>query len=246
MIKLVHLLVSLVLLAGCTSKKGGALDYSTVNLQFQSPDCEPENDACLMVSIKFPLFDQGDSLALVLANRIIRNSIIDNIGMGDVESITEPNIDEAVQDLNKSFEDLQNEFGSATGWQADISSRELYRTDSVLVIEVAAMTYFGGAHPNSNIRYFNFDRKLGRFLPISFFVDDMKAFTTKAEAAFKKASDINEGASYDDSGFNFLGNRFVLSANYAFLGDSIRLHYNQYEIAPYAAGDFEVTVSLLD
>ena len=50
--------------------------------------------------------------------------------------------------------------------------------------------------------------------------------------------------SYQDAGFDFLGENFILPANYAFKGDSILLHYNHYEIAPYAAGQFDVAVPL--
>ncbi len=81
-------------------------------------------------------------------------------------------------------------------------------------------------------------------IPLAAFVDNLEQFTAKAEIAFKKVNNINENISYSEAGFDFLGNKFILSANYAFLGDSIKLYYNPYEIAPYAAGDFEVTVPL--
>jgi Protein of unknown function (DUF3298)/Deacetylase PdaC len=245
MIKIIHFLVVIVLLTGCAKDGTNNLDYTIVKVQFQSTDCQPETDACLMVTMAYPQFNQGDSLAQLLANRIIRNSILDNIGMGDAESTTEPSVNEAIEELSKSFEELIQDVGSyTTGWQADIKADEIYRSDSVLVFEVASMTFFGGAHPNSNVRYFNFDRSTGRYLPITFFVDDLTQFSAKAEAVFRKVYNLKEGSTYEEAGFDFLGNKFTLAANYAFLGDSIRLHYNQYEIAPYAAGDFEVTVSL--
>lgn len=245
MIKPYYLIASIVLLANCTGINNKGLDYTMVNHEYQSGDCEPETDACLMVTIAYPRFDQGDTLAMFLANRIIKNSILDNIGMGDVASTEDPSIELAIEDLSKSFEEVKKDFGDyGTGWQANISAGELYRSDSILVLKIGAMTYFGGAHPNSHLRYFNINRNTGSYLPISYFVTDLKQFTSRAEVEFKRTYNIEEGTSYDDAGFNFLGDNFILSANYAFLGDSIRLHYNHYEISSYAAGDFDITVGL--
>ena len=75
-------------------------------------------------------------------------------------------------------------------------------------------------------------------------VNDMQEFTARAEAAFREAYNLEDNINYKDVGFDFLGNKFNLPANYAFLGDSIRLHYNSYEIASYAMGEFEITVPI--
>ena len=245
MIKLYYLILIIVLLANCTSNSHKELDYKMVKAEFKSLDCEPETDACLMVTITYPKFEKGDSMAVVLANRIVKNSILDNIGVGDAETTDDLSIDLAIEDLNMSFEKVKKDFGgNRTGWQVHINSQELYRNDSIIVLAIGSMTYMGGAHPNRNIRYYNFDRNTGRFLPLVAFADNLERFTTRAEVEFKKTYNIEEGTSYNDVGFNFLGDKYILSANYAFLGDSIRLHYNHYEIASYAAGDFEITVRI--
>ena len=245
MIKQYYLFAVFILLANCTQNSNKGLDYTMMKSEFQSANCEPETDACLMITITYPQFDKGDTLPMLLANRIIKNSILDNIGMGDVESTEDLSIELAIEELNKSFEDIKNDFNNyPTGWQANIGAGELYRSDSILVLEIGTMTYMGGAHPNTNLRYFNFNRFTGSYLPITFFVSDLEQFTSRAETEFKQTYNIDEGTSYDDAGFNFLGDKYALSANYAYLGDSIRLHYNHYEISSYAAGDFEITVPL--
>ena len=245
MFKVYYLFAVFILLANCTQNSNKGFDYTMMKSEFQSANCEPETDACLMVTITYPQFDNGDTLAMFLANRIIKNSILDNIGMGDVEAAEDPSIEQAIEDLNKSFEELKKDFSNyGTGWQVNIGARELFRNDSVLVLTIGTMTYMGGAHPNSNIRYYNFDRNTGRFMPLVTFVDDLEHFTSSAEVEFRKTYNIKDGTSYDDAGFNFLGDNFTLSANYAYLGDSIRLHYNHYEISSYAAGDFEITVAI--
>jgi hypothetical protein len=242
------LILLVIILASCgqlKEKQDDLLNYTMVTTEFNSPGCQPETEACLMLNIAYPNFDSGDSLARFLANRIIKNSILDNIGMGDVESTEDPSIDQAIEDLSENFEELKKEFGDyGTGWEASITVNELFKTDSILVLETGTMTYFGGAHPNHGIRYFNFNRKAGNLIPLSDIVKDLAQFTSKAEKVFNKKYSINEDNTYDKAGYQFLGGKFILSANYAFLGDSIRLHYNPYEIAPYSMGDSEITVIL--
>lgn len=238
----------LIFLASCSEKfmnNDQNLDYGLRAIEFNSPGCQPETEACLMIKINYPNFNSGDSLAMLLANRIIKNSILDNIGMGDVESTEEPSLDQAIEDLSKSFEEIKKEFGvHGTGWQGEISTTELFRSDSILVLESSTMTYFGGAHPNRNTRYFNLNRKAGNMIPLTVIIKDLEKFRRKAEKAFNEKYGINDDNTYDKAGYQFLGGRFSLSANYAFLGDSIRLHYNPYEIAPYSMGDSEITVDI--
>ena len=239
-------IIYIIFIIGCDSRNKAEkelLDYTMEKIVHQTPDCEPERDPCLMVDLTYPVFNNGDSVAQFLANRIIKNSTLDFLGMGDVESTTDPNLNQAVLDLDRSMAQVIKDFGPPpTGWEANMSTTELYRSDSVLVFHVGSMTYFGGAHPNSNIRFLNFNRKTGGLVPLGYLIGDLSDFTHRAEVAFKNKY-LKDAETYADAGFSFLGGKYTLPANYALLGDSIRLHYNKYEISSYAAGDFEITVS---
>ena len=232
-------LLGVVSITSCNSISEN-LDYELRLLEYQSPNCEPERDACLMVDLEYAYFMDGDSAAKSIANMIVRNSTLDFLGMGDVEAKVTPGLETAVKDLDRSFQELKKEFGSSTGWMAEMHTSEVYRNDTILVLEVNSAAYFGGAHGQYFTRYFNFDRRSGKLLPLSSFVDPA-IFINRAEEQFKSKY-VEDGESYLDAGFDFLEGKYVLSANYAFKGDSILLHYNHYEIAPYAAGQFDVSV----
>ena len=80
----------LIILVGCSQGKRPleeALDYQLIHYKFNSPDCNPAIMPCFEVSLEYPEFKNGDSLAVFLANRIIKNSTLDFLGMGDVESV---------------------------------------------------------------------------------------------------------------------------------------------------------------
>jgi hypothetical protein len=226
------------------SDLANTLDYELKVIEYQTPDCEPEHDPCFLATITYPQFNNGDSMAVRLANRIIRNSTLDFIGMGDVEAVTDPTLEDAVHDLSGSFQRFRSDFpASSIGWEARIKSQEIARNDTILVFETNAMTYFGGAHPNKNLRYFNFNRHTGSLVPLSAFISDMETFTARAEKTFRSKY-LKADQTFEDAGFSFMGEDFMLPANYAFYQDSIKLHYNHYEIASYASGDFDIMVSI--
>lgn len=238
--KILIVSVAVLLFSSCGGVKNKRLEYNFLTIDHQSVGCEPERDACFIARLDYPNFHTGDSMAVFLANRIIRNSTLDYLGLGNAEDVDVLSLDKAVLRLEESFQKVKTEQGMATGWQAEMDTKELYRDDTVLVLETRMMTYVGGAHPTTNTRYFNFDRRSGRLIPLNSFVN-LKTFTTMAGQTFKDKY-LQPGQQYSDANFSFIGSKYQLPANYAFLGDSIRLHYNRYEIAPYAAGEFEVTV----
>lgn len=228
----------------CSNDQGSGkpLDYELIKVEYRTENCEPERDACLMVDLSYAKFIEGDSLAQYLANRIIRNSTLDFLGMGDVEAAVTPPIEEAVKDLDESFLKLKQELGTSAGWMAELYTSEVYRNDTLLVLKTYSMTYFGGAHGNYNTRYLNFDRRSGRLHPLTDFVE-MNPFKEAAQMAFNEKY-VGEGQTYTEAGFDFFDGKFRLPANYGFKGDSMLLHYNHYEIAPYAAGTFDVAVAI--
>lgn len=240
--KLILLIILLNFSCERTDNASPALEYEFRSIDYQSPNCEPEHDPCLMVKMAYPFFMIGDSAARAQANMIIRNSTLDFIGMGDVEAKTSPEIEEAVIALDSSFQRLKIEFGSPAGWMAELHTSEVYRNDSLVVLEVTSANYFGGAHGQYNTRYFNFDRRSGKLVKLEDFVE-LTSFTQTAEKYFSDKF-VEEGETYVDAGFDFYEGKFRLAANFAFKGDSILLHYNHYEIASYAAGQFDVAVPI--
>ena len=236
-------IIAIMLITGCGVKSEvDLLDYEIKTVNYQTPNCQPERDACLMVELNYPYFAEGDSLARYLANRIIRNSTLDFMGMGDIEAAVTPELNVAVIELDSTLQRIKREVGTATGWQAKLNTKEIYRNDSVLVLSTESMAYFGGAHGQNNTRYFNFDRRSGRLFPLAEFID-IEKISLSGETFFRNKY-VKDEQSYREAGFNFFGEKFMLPANFAYKGDSIILHYNQYEIAPYAAGHFNVAVPL--
>ena len=118
--------------------------------------------------------------------------------------------------------------------------------DDILSYQVGTDCYLGGAHGSYVVLYYNFDKKTGKLLNIRDIVPIEKEMHV-IDAMEKQlcedwdAKDIAE--LQETTGITMLSDIF-LTNNFLMKKDSIEFLFNQYEIAPYAAGLIEVTIPL--
>ena len=116
--------------------------------------------------------------------------------------------------------------------------------DSIVSYQTTTDCYLGGAHGSYVVQYYNFDKASGKLLSIKDIVPaDKEKAVLKAMAEqlcedweAKDLADLQE-----KTGITMLGDLYLID-NFLFKGDSILFLFNQYEIAPYAAGLISVTV----
>ncbi|MBP8819486.1 MAG: DUF3298 and DUF4163 domain-containing protein, partial [Syntrophomonadaceae bacterium] len=117
--------------------------------------------------------------------------------------------------------------------------------DDILSLYVDYYQYTGGAHGITERRAYNIDLQTGKLLPLA------KLF--KPGYDYKKVIDkeINRQIALDpepyfegDMGFQGI----TKEQNYCLDGENLVIYFNQYEIAPYAAGirEFKIPQNLLD
>ncbi|WP_027348996.1 RsiV family protein [Halotalea alkalilenta] len=125
-------------------------------------------------------------------------------------------------------------------WASELSARELRRTSSLVVLELDAYVYTGGAHGMPTTRYLIFDLRDRRALGL----DDLllpgrrDAFEQLAREAH---ADWAKRQFPDDPGFTEQW-AFSLSDNVAPLTDGLTLKYDVYAIAPYSEGQPELVI----
>ena len=119
------------------------------------------------------------------------------------------------------------------GWKGD-----------ALSYMVTTSCYLGGAHGSYVVSYYNFDVKTGKLLKIEDIVPagkEQDVLKAMAEQLCKdwEAKDLTD--LQEKTGITMLGDLY-LTNNFLLKGDSIEFLFNQYEIAPYAAGLIGVTL----
>ena len=68
------------------------------------------------------------------------------------------------------------------------------------------------------------------------------ALTQIGDKIFRQSKQLSDTASLIDNYFEFPEDKFELNKNYGFKKEGIVFYYNNYEIAPYAAGPSEVLI----
>ena len=106
--------------------------------------------------------------------------------------------------------------------------------------------YTGGAHPNNTIWTITFDKVNSKFITIEDLVNNYPNILNtlsietrkilKKDKRFENDQDIidmlNNGTSPNEDNFK----------SFAFSEDGLLIYFEQYQVAPYSFGDFEITV----
>lgn len=159
-------------------------------------------------------------------------------------------------DVKSLFEaDLHNGMKGADipqwyNYEYEITSNLEIGKDSVWNYSITQFSYTGGAHPNTVKRMFNMDVATGKI------ITPEKAFRMEHQAEIKKLifkkliSEVNLKMETDtivsmedlnDVGI-LLDGPLSIPENFLLTKNGVVFYYNRYEIAPYSAGDFSLTV----
>ncbi|MBN1633391.1 MAG: DUF3298 domain-containing protein [Ignavibacteria bacterium] len=231
-----------------TDKSGSNISESTSELKFEEKtllktyrNCDPQNENCTYIQIKYSLISQGQH------QEIINSTITDNIiSVGDPgkKSAEKLTIEEVADKFINEYENfLNNNKDYDLGWMTEIQGKPEFSNTKIICYSISNVYFLGGAHPNSNLTYLNFERKNGKLI----YIPDIfsPGFEDKLNAAinseFRKSKNLTPEDNLIDKAGLF-HNEISYNNNFAVLREGIRFYYNPYEIAPYAAGTFEVTV----
>lgn len=145
--------------------------------------------------------------------------------------------DEAVANY---IEDVKADFRANETWEMyseKLTGRVEYGTDHIINYRLVEDSFAGGAHPSSVTTILRFDALTGEFLTLD------NVFPTHRQERLKELllhrlmqnQGVNSMEKLHAKGYLELMDMFV-SNNFALRADSIEFYYNEYDIAPYAAG----------
>ena len=211
-----------------------ALSFSSKTIEKKLDDCLPENGDCTFISLIYPVAENGNGEAVEI-NKQIENFIVKTVGFQDEGGVEKP--EELVENFIKDYRDTANNFPEyELPWEATVNGKLNYRSPSVISLKFNTDMFTGGAHGYRSTDYLNFDPETGNKLNAEeLFTSD---FITFVEKDFRKKQDIPQEGNINSTGMFFENDEFHLPKNIGITENSIILHYNAYDIAPYSAGDF--------
>lgn len=205
--------------------------------------CAEEGGSCLEVKIKYPKAEGAQDELRNTMNKGIEVGILERTNSYVANKYIAKNLDAAADSFARSYQETITDLPDMPQrWAFDVDASIKHRSEQVISIAVAVYANTGGAHPNSELQFINFDTRNGKTVSNTDFIIDRTKLTTLAEAAFRKHWKIEDAVSYTDAGFNFPDDKFTLAKTIGFSKDGLVLVYNTYEIAPYVTGATELTL----
>ena len=247
---------SLVLLVcACTDWNSGEtglpdLSWGTAEFCIENP-IAPGEKYCYQIKIELDTLAGESELAKRLAS-VLRDSVLYTPAR------------QAIQEAITAFADsIETEWKAelAENYEPESEYKEMFqyyynvegetvedagseKQDSILSYQVTTSCYLGGAHGSHVVWYYNFDRASGKLLDIHDIVpkDKEKLVLTEMGEQLCRDWDAKDLADLQEqTGITMLGDLY-LTNNFLLKKDSITFLFNQYEIAPYAAGLISVTI----
>lgn len=238
-------------LAGCAPAERAAREEPTTAPVLESvraertlEDCPEHLAPCASISLEYVEVD-GGSDALRAAVRAFLDTTVFAPVDGTGDGVASPGPDTLMQRFLDGYRDFVEQFPEAPGsWSIRRTVRPLWNDRGVLSLEFVEESYTGGAHPNTETRLVSFDADGRRLRLEDLFVEGYRPrLLTAGERAFRDAHGLAPGDDLVEAGFRFEGDRFSLTDNFALTPGGLRFHYNAYEIAPYAMGTTDLTLS---
>lgn len=258
-IKLIIILLVVVLSYACGSKKNsgsGTKEQRTI----QTSDTDEVNIDFIKIELSKSYVSESlktsDSTYITLQyvemvsgpnkdmiNSLIRKELIQNTySVGNDEYRT-------LQDILDSFINDYKEFSAEypdylQNWFYEINASARCYTQKILCLEFSQGGYTGGAHGNSYVQFINIDFKNAKQLKLNDLL--MKGYETKLnkliDKKFRKVKGLKPSDSLEKEGGLF-ENKIEYNDNFAITKDGLLFYYNNYEIAPYAAGPMELLLT---
>lgn len=220
--------------------------FVTYTFDRSSSECQLDSNRCARFTANYPMLKSDffvDSLVQKI-NTQTKLAVIESTGL---------EVDSDASDLETQcssfFADYKEYLSFSTEhtlpWSIDIKGEVRYQDEQVLNIAIQSYQFTGGAHPNGNTRFLNYDLETGNLLGWADILADSLDFIRLAEPIFRNVRDIGPEVDLEETGF-FWGDSFRPPNNFSFEKEGLRLFYNTYEIAPYALGVTEFVLPYTD
>ena len=210
-------------------------DYKTVNKKVG--DCD-DIAACGKIFISYPVFINN----IETVDSKLNYDIIKNI----TSFYATKTIKETSEKFIIDYSEFINEFPEVASnkWEVEITYKILENNEDLLSLLFTMKGYTGGAHGFLNQTYINYNPETGKKLSLKDVVNNMDKLTAISKDIFFDKYDIDPNESLVSQDYNFEDDIFSLNNNFKLNSEGITFHYNHYEIASYAQGDFDFTIHM--
>ena len=237
-------------LISCEEKKTAEQDHQSqppilVNEVLISNDnCHQDSTTCTFVYIEYPEFSDSAKLPL---NELISSRLRTTTSEYFREEVVDGTFEHIAQSFIQDYKSFKIDFPDyQIGWYVKVFSEITYESEEIMSFRIDSESYTGGAHPNSRTAFYVIDKQLKSELSTSDIIADTSKFKNMLEAEFRRLKGISGDQSFADRGYYINDGDFLLNNNIGISDTKIMVHFNPYEIAPYAEGATTIEMNKTD
>ena len=239
-------------LLGCgaapTGPAGDAppLSFALQEQRFESRGCARSGQPCAEVLLRWPEFsDSRQAPAVAPVQAWIHAQLERHSMTGESAGSAEAAARAFIESFERQRVDAP-EF--AQDWFEHRRIQVIHQDPQVVSLALDIASYTGGAHPMSARRLASFDHSTGERLNLDAVVRPAAVglLTDLVTRSVRVGQGIPPERDLADAGFLVEDNRIAPTDNFAVTATGWRMHYDPYEIAPYAMGPIEVELSFDD
>jgi hypothetical protein len=136
---------------------------------------------------------------------------------------------------------------NGASWYSEIEGKPVFNGKNVVSYSISQSMYTGGAHPNSYVAFYNYDKANGDAITLgSMFGTGWEAALNKViDTDFRKMKGLTAADNLQEKAYLF-ENKITYTNNFALEKKGIRFYYNNYEIAPYSTGATDLFIPWTD
>lgn len=209
--------------------------------------CDSGNAGCATARLRYPVLASAPSapglasLEAAVDSMMLTQPFVDGPPAPGAEALIEEFLDE-YRALATDMPDI------SFGYLLERDLEVAYNTPTLVTLAFRESSYTGGAHPNSFTVYRSFDPRTGSEVTLADLLaaGTLPALTGLAEAVFRTQKSLAPEADLEDAGYWFEGGVFRLGDSFLPSDTALTIHYNSYDIAPYAEGPTTLLIPMAD
>jgi hypothetical protein len=242
------LLIATPWLAGCGAPRSLAprVAFTREHAEQHYGDCASAA-GCTRIRLRWPgITSAPTEAAKESLSTFIRQTLLRPYEGGTPLSSTDSVMGQFIEAYHASAAEFPE--GGSIPWRFERRIEVLGDTLGVLSLATSESAFTGGVHPNSSVRFTNFDTRSGRVLRRDDLLSPQGRDSVDAlgERAFRRVLRLPPGQDLGASGYMFEGGRFRLNENMAVTRNGLLFYFNDYEIGSHALGATELTLRWKD
>ncbi len=217
-------------------------EIETEKLKFNTgTDCNKPDSVranCASINLEFPIIKRSRQSSLIkLVNSWSLSFVCSLLSDASMQTQTPDALDNAVKSFIKAHESFKGSllYGA---FYAKSSYKVLFNDGKYLTLQLHGESFQGGAHAAIYTKIATFDCSTGNKITFNDIIRDEKSFENllKKEIQHNRKDAFKNGFKFDDI-FSF-----KLPDNFGIVENGLIIHYDHYEIMPYAYGSTTFTI----